>query len=221
MTMRAFFVAWAITIKIFALIFLAGTAAADPSATGRDGAGSSPEPSPAQPVVPLPSKNSAYHSVYQSTIKGYNRPVPSIGERLVPLPARRLNVREFGAKGDGRTDDTTAIRRAIISARDSGGATIYFPTGVYNFAPQATDVCWTPETMNNGRAYGVFDIAFGNIAFVGDGPKKSILSFHTLGMTDPVTHFWQTKDSYVKIKRGCAFMLYGGANGAKISNIQF
>src|SRR5262245_17218335 len=46
-----------------------------------------------------------------------------------------LNVREFGAKGDGVTDDTAAIQRAIDSA--GRGATISFPRGVYlvaNFA---------------------------------------------------------------------------------------
>ena len=221
MIMRTFLVALAITITLFELIFQVGTAAADRGTTQHDGVGSSPEPSAAQPIVPLPSRNSAYHSVYQSTIKGYNQPVPSISERLIPLPGHRLNIKDFGAKGDGRTDDTVAIRRAIVSARSSGGATIYFPTGVYNFAPQSTDNTWTQETFNNGQVYGVFDIAFGNIAFVGDGPKKSILSFHTLGMTDPVTHFWQTKDSYVRIKRGCAFLIYGGANGAKVNNVQF
>ena len=37
-----------------------------------------------------------------------------------------INVRNFGAKGDGQTDDTEAIRRAIVA-----GDNIYFPTGWY------------------------------------------------------------------------------------------
>jgi nitrous oxidase accessory protein NosD len=41
-----------------------------------------------------------------------------------------VNVRTFGAKGDGRADDTKAIREAFSSLAKVGG-TIYFPKGVY------------------------------------------------------------------------------------------
>ncbi len=40
------------------------------------------------------------------------------------------NVRDFGATGDGVTDDTTAIRDAILDRLASGGI-VYFPTGDY------------------------------------------------------------------------------------------
>lgn len=41
-------------------------------------------------------------------------------------------VRDFGAKGDGRTDDTAAIQAAIDAARQAGqGAIAYLPTGRY------------------------------------------------------------------------------------------
>jgi hypothetical protein len=41
-----------------------------------------------------------------------------------------VNVKDFGAKGDGVTDDTAAIQAAINSV-GSAGATIFFPTGTY------------------------------------------------------------------------------------------
>lgn len=41
-----------------------------------------------------------------------------------------INVKNFGAVGDGSTDDTTAIEAAINSLTDGG--TVYFPTGQYN-----------------------------------------------------------------------------------------
>lgn len=41
-----------------------------------------------------------------------------------------INVKGFGATGDGVTDDTTAIQAAINEA-EFGNGTIYFPTGVY------------------------------------------------------------------------------------------
>lgn len=41
-----------------------------------------------------------------------------------------LNVRNFGAKGDGKTSDTAAIQAALDAAAKTDG-TVYFPSGVY------------------------------------------------------------------------------------------
>jgi len=41
------------------------------------------------------------------------------------------NVRTFGAKGDGKTIDTSAINKAIDTAAADGGGTVSFPAGVY------------------------------------------------------------------------------------------
>lgn len=49
---------------------------------------------------------------------------PTIGRRST------ANVRHFGARGDGVTDDTTAIRSALDSLSDSGGV-VLFPAGRY------------------------------------------------------------------------------------------
>lgn len=42
-----------------------------------------------------------------------------------------LNVRHFGAKGDGRAIDSPAINRAIEAAAKRGGGIVYFPAGTY------------------------------------------------------------------------------------------
>jgi polygalacturonase len=42
-----------------------------------------------------------------------------------------VNVRDYGAKGDGVTIDTAAIERAIDAAARRGGGMVYFPPGVY------------------------------------------------------------------------------------------
>lgn len=51
---------------------------------------------------------------------------------LVPAeptpPTDTYNVKDYGALGDGRTDDTSAIERAINSMT---GSTLYFPAGTY------------------------------------------------------------------------------------------
>lgn len=49
-----------------------------------------------------------------------------------PLKAAGIyNVKEFGAKGDGKTIDSPAINNAIDMAAKEGGGTIYFPAGNY------------------------------------------------------------------------------------------
>ncbi len=55
-----------------------------------------------------------------------------------PLPANSgvINVKDYGAKGDGATDDTQAIQKAIqsVSRHNSKQVTIYFPKGTYTIS---------------------------------------------------------------------------------------
>ncbi|HZM75986.1 MAG TPA: glycosyl hydrolase family 28 protein [Candidatus Limnocylindrales bacterium] len=56
---------------------------------------------------------------------------------MVETPARAatFNVRDFGATGNGSTNDTPAIQRAIDAAANAGGANIVqFPSGTYRSA---------------------------------------------------------------------------------------
>lgn len=50
---------------------------------------------------------------------------------------RRYSVRDYGAKGDGSTDDTSAIQATINTAKATGG-TVYFPRGVYSITSSLT-----------------------------------------------------------------------------------
>jgi len=45
-----------------------------------------------------------------------------------------FNVRAYGAKGDGTTNDTAAVQAAINAANTAGGGTVYFPAGTYLIA---------------------------------------------------------------------------------------
>ena len=54
-----------------------------------------------------------------------------------------FNVRDFGAKGDGKTDDTAAIQKAADAAVKSqkgsyDNRSLYFPPGVYKVKGQIT-----------------------------------------------------------------------------------
>jgi polygalacturonase len=51
---------------------------------------------------------------------------------LVPAwAAATFNVRDFGARGDGRAVDSPAINKAIAAAAAAGGGTVVFPNGTY------------------------------------------------------------------------------------------
>ena len=59
--------------------------------------------------------------------------LPASGEPVGAADANggtRFDVRDFGAKGDGKTSDTSAIRRALEAAGKTNG-TVWFPAGVY------------------------------------------------------------------------------------------
>lgn len=49
----------------------------------------------------------------------------------IPSAGLGLNVKDFGAKGDGSTDDTAAIQAVIDSAIATGRRAVYFPAGTY------------------------------------------------------------------------------------------
>lgn len=48
-----------------------------------------------------------------------------------PMEEYFYNVKKFGAKGDGKTDDTEAIQKTINAAVKNGG-TVFFPNGIYH-----------------------------------------------------------------------------------------
>src|SRR6516165_6268287 len=88
-----------------------------------------------------------------------------------------LNVKDFGAKGDGSTDDTDAINAAIDHAYTLGqvnpnpsisrhGAIIFFPPGIYIIGKNGTTNLQF-DRRNNGH--------FGELSYVGSGRDVTIL----------------------------------------------
>lgn len=78
---------------------------------------------------------------------------------LTNLAGGVLNVRAFGAKGDGSTDDTAAFKAALSAASALGGAVIYLPGGhtyLTRYNNPATD------------ANAITSIP-SNVTFLGDG----------------------------------------------------
>lgn len=60
-----------------------------------------------------------------------------------------LSVKDFGAKGDGVTDDTAAFRRAASALKTLGGGTLFIPEGVYKLSPiEPRQACVTFDCDN-------------------------------------------------------------------------
>lgn len=70
-----------------------------------------------------------------------------------------INVKDMGAKGDGTTDDTRAIQRALDNAH-AGFKTIYFPAGTYRVT----------GTLTLESSEGKF------VSLYGEGPDKTIIA---------------------------------------------
>lgn len=78
-----------------------------------------------------------------------------------------VSAKDFGAVGDGVTDDSGAIQNAVDSLITAGGGTLYFPSGDYRFNSAVTAAI----TQQNE-----------NYVFCGDGPDASrLLIYNSTG----------------------------------------
>ena len=89
-----------------------------------------------------------------------NRP---INEKL----AETVSIKDFGAVGDGITNDTTAIQNAINSALQTGKS-VYVPTGTYLY----TSTNYSVDVVASGKSFVLF----------GDGPQSSIIKYNANGI---------------------------------------
>src|SRR3982751_1693817 len=53
---------------------------------------------------------------------------------IAPASAAAFNVKDYGATGNGSTNDTAAINKAINAASTAGGGVVEVPAGTYKSA---------------------------------------------------------------------------------------
>ena len=79
-----------------------------------------------------------YEDVIPSVSPIENPPAATLPdqEEVPPMDAENniWNVKDFGAVGNGRTDDYTALQRAVNTVIRKGGGTLYFPAGTYSIS---------------------------------------------------------------------------------------
>ena len=90
-----------------------------------------------------------------------------------------ISVKSYGAKGDGVTDDTNAIKSALNDLVPAVGGTIYFPTGTYIIS----------ETILIG----------GNVTIYGDGVFNSLIKLADNSNCNIISNDENTNMYYIKI----------------------
>ncbi|MCQ2428329.1 MAG: glycoside hydrolase family 55 protein [Clostridia bacterium] len=102
-----------------------------------------------------------------------------------------INVFDFGAKGDGVTDDTAAIQAAIDYTASRGGGKILFPytKGGYRVAsPAASEIDGKPV-----RAQLIIPAGDANIQLEGEMPCKLLYSYQVRPMEAVKDNFEPTR----------------------------
>ena len=94
-----------------------------------------------------------------------------------PESATVVNVKDYGAKGDGVANDRTAIYNAFEYAVNNLPATVYFPAGEY--------------ALRNGGIYIPLPLGSSGLTVKGDGADKSVIKY---------AEDWKTKGSWVALR---------------------
>ena len=111
----------------------------------------------------------------------YNPPFTN----AVPYPVcekleQTVSVKDFGAAGDGVTDDTAAIQAAIDAVGAAGGGTVFVPTGVYAIS---NTICLGNGGSGLASTYSINFIGEGGSPFQSNVSNTEFLWVGAVGFT--------------------------------------
>ncbi|PRW56123.1 band 7 [Chlorella sorokiniana] len=148
----------------------------------------------ADPIKPYPGQLLPAARSLDWTLAGYRE-----GRWSVPTAGITYNVKAFGAKGDGQTDDTAVLQRVVDAANRSPGV-VFFPAGIYLLS--------RPVTVTRGR-----------VVLRGAGADKTFIHI-TRALGDVFPGTWR-EGGESKWNSGGGFINFAGArqrsdNGATL-----
>ena len=87
-------------------------------------------------TMPLLARAAAAGTTVTAAISAADLPWPEAraivaATKLPSFPAGTFNVNAYGAKNDGKTDNTSAFAKAITACNAAGGGTVIVPSGTY------------------------------------------------------------------------------------------
>ena len=100
---------------------------------------------------------------------GWSGPLTLTVNDGTPWTSQQFNVKTYGAKGDGVTDDEAAIEAAVEAASHSPWSTVYLPAGTYMVSRG-----FTPPSQ---------------VRWLGDGPAQTIIRANS-GFVKPPASTW-------------------------------
>lgn len=156
-----------------------------------------------------PGFTTTYNGMYIAPVAG------GVTGRWVREDYQFLNVKFFGAKGNGDDEDTSAVQDAIDFAADHENRTIYFPNGTYlcdtlvlkNKVKLSGELANTiiEAKVGSATAKGLFEIDDGPVTgvimenFVLDGATKTIRGFYFVARKGSDVHggLWNSRFSNI------------------------
>ena len=155
---------------------------------------------------------------------GWSAPAKITVAKPAAWPSTTFNVRDFGAVGDGKADDTPAVQAALAQARGAGGGIVTFPCGRYQ-VNETLEI--PPRTVLRGEGQSLSQVFWPGAGHAGGTTNASRLpcalrGSHDFGVEDLTLWFISANNGLVADTKGedagnvflrrvrMQWLLYGG-----------